>query len=103
MTEPEQRSRPATAAETPSLAQLLVRRARAADWKVVTTYARGTWKVGDRGKPKVIDSIVVRMSRGDDRAVAVWHDRRFASGVLWGTTRPMHMLGLNELTKEIAS
>lgn len=66
---PEVTAREATAEETPKPAADLARVATEHGWEAVITYARGTT---DTDTPKLIHSIAVRMTRGAQRAAAVW-------------------------------
>ena len=76
---PEVWSRPARLAEIPKTARTLMAFGTLHGWRVETTYARGTYAT--RSTMRVVDSIAVRMRRGDARLVGVWHDRKFAVGL----------------------
>lgn len=49
-------------------------------WTVTVTFARGT-QLGRT--PRVVNSIVLRMERGNEYAVAVWHDGKFNCAYVW--------------------
>lgn len=76
--------------------------AREHGWIVVVTHAKGSFPHATTGRPSVAkDSLAVRMSRGDDRAAAV-----YVSGATWTwqfiyrwgiTTSPRKLSTLKEL------
>lgn len=68
--------------EIPRTARSLAKLAEGNGWTVVITYANGWWVTSKAHKPKLIDSIAVRMFRiGSPRAVAFWHDGKFHAAV----------------------
>lgn len=71
--EPLVRARPARDSEIPAAAQRFGRAAVAAGWRVEAFYALG-WGVSTGGKltGKLRASVLLRMSRGDERASALW-------------------------------
>lgn len=71
---PEVPCRLATDDEVPRGARTVVRLAEGAGWTVAATYTRGTKPGRTR---KVVDSIALRLRRGDVRAWAVWLDGKF--------------------------
>jgi hypothetical protein len=79
--EPEVWARPATDAETPAGARWVAALAEANGWTVVATFARGT---RPSQRPRIVDNLALRMSRGRQRAVAVWVNARFESAFTWG-------------------
>jgi len=76
--------------------------ARGLGWTVVVTHAKGSFPHATTGRPTAVkDSLAVRMSRGDDRAAAV-----YVSGATWNwqfiyrwgtTTFPRKLSTLGEL------
>lgn len=86
--EPQVPRRPAVPAEVPTMAGRLAKSAASAGWTVVLTYARGT-AIDRRGRSGiVVHSLAARLSKGTDRAVAIWIDDAFESGWTW-TTEPV--------------
>ena len=82
---PEVSRRPALPAEVPPAAARLAEAAEAGAWIVELSYARGA-QLDRYGRPgKVADSLAVRLSRGDDRAVATFLDGSFKTGWAWAT------------------
>jgi hypothetical protein len=77
----------------------LVVNAEARGWRVEVTYARGAL-AGVRSA-RVVESIAVRMARGNVRAVGIWHDGGFATGLVFGSAA-LGRLNLTELKAEIA-
>jgi hypothetical protein len=77
--EPEVWARPATAGEMPRNAIALRHVAELTGWRVDVTYARGTYAT--RSTARVVDSLAVRMRRGDVRLVGIWHDGKFHTGL----------------------
>jgi hypothetical protein len=55
----------------PTSATRLARKAEQHGWTVRTTATRGTWRGGQ------IDSVAVRLRRGEQRLVALWYDGAF--------------------------
>lgn len=71
--EPEVRARPASDDEVPRGARTVINLARKAGWDCTATYARGPWLDADGvNVPYVVDSIVVRFAKGEQRAAATW-------------------------------
>lgn len=64
----------------PSGARSLAKSALSAGCAVVITYARGTMKT--QTTEKVVDSIAVRMRRGERVAFGIWLDGRYKTGVI---------------------
>jgi len=95
---PEVSCRLAEPWEVPNAAHLMSRKAQAAGWLVVFTYARGT-RPGL--KPKVVDSLALRMRRPPLGACAIWIDGAFDFGMRWERSdsgilwRPMAALELS--------
>lgn len=83
---PEVPARVAEASEIPRGAATVAKVATDAGWTVTPTYARGV--PSDRVE-RVVDSIALRMSRGRQRAWAVWEDRKFHSGYAWSADAPI--------------
>lgn len=80
---PEVPARVAEPAEIPTGARRVAALAAAAGWTVVATYARGTYP----GRvPRVVDCLALRMWRGRQRAVALWHGVKFQFACAWGET-----------------
>jgi hypothetical protein len=77
--EPEVWARPARLAEIPKTARTLMALGTLHGWRVETTYARGTYAT--RSTARVVDSIAVRMRRGNLRLIGIWHDRKFHTGL----------------------
>lgn len=84
--EPEVRARVATAAEIPKGARAVSTVATSVGWTVVATYARGTYP---GRKPRLVDSLALRMWRQPRRAVAVWHGVDFQFACTWSATEPI--------------
>jgi hypothetical protein len=96
---PEVSARIATDAEVPTGARRVAAVARDAGWRVVATYARGAYRAQAWRDPRVVDSLALRMWHDGSarRAIAVWHDRRFAFAVIWGADNPLATLNVTEL------
>jgi hypothetical protein len=77
--EPEVWARPARLAEIPKTARTLMALGTLHGWRVETTYARGTYAT--RSTARVVDSIAVRMRRGNMRLIGIWHDGKFGAGL----------------------
>lgn len=91
---PEVHARLANAAEIPRAAARVQRLAQGAGWTVVATYARGT-RPGRN--PRVVDSVALRMSRSQERAVAVWLDGKFDLAFTWGGA-PLQRISSKQLS-----
>jgi hypothetical protein len=97
---PEVPVRPARDDEVPAGAVRLMRAAGTAGWAVEATYARGTYP---RREPRVVDSLAVRLSHPAGlRAVAVWIDRKFSCGYLWGKARALRSYGARALLAQLS-
>jgi len=93
---PETPARPPEDGEVPAGARRVADVAKSAGWRVVATYARGTYP----GRPpRVVDSVALRMRRdGSTRiAVAVWHGTRFAFAITWGADCPLRRINVTQL------
>jgi hypothetical protein len=77
--EPEVWARPAKRSEVPRTALTLIAFAKLHNWHVEVTYARGTYAT--RATARVVDSIAVRMRRGNMRLIGIWHDGKFHTGL----------------------
>lgn len=93
--EPEVRARPALEAELPTGARQLVKAAIAAGWIAAPAYARGTLP----GQAHPVDSIVLRLTRGSERAVACWTDGK-ADGA-WVVRPEFRKVGVRELKAQV--
>lgn len=78
---PEVTARPATADETPRSARALMKKAQERGWDLHTTYARGT-DIAKKDQ-RVVDSIMVQLTKTPLRAVAVFHDGSYELGYAW--------------------
>lgn len=83
----------------------LLRSLRAAEWRSVVTYARGTIFDAQKRPGAVVSSWAIRAAKGNRRIVAIWWERTpgklESKGVLvWGD-RPAVWLGLREFEREI--
>lgn len=67
------RQRPATPGEIPGAAMSFLRAAVRADWAVTAFYALG-WRVDSGGRltGALRASVLLRMKRGEERAIALW-------------------------------
>ena len=84
---PEVSRRAAQSAEVSTSASVLAEAATADGWAVQLTFARGA-RLDRYGNPgKVTDSLAVRLSRGNRRAVATFLNGSFKTGWNW-TTAP---------------
>jgi len=98
---PEVPARLAEDGEVPPGARRLAALARSSGWRVVATYARGTYP----GRPpRVVESIALRMWLAEParRAVAVWHGTRFNFATMWGADCPVRSLNVTQLRAELA-
>lgn len=84
---PEVTARPAADDEIGRSASALIAKATTGGWETRATYARGT-DPGKKALP-VVDSIMVRLSKGPMRAVAVFHDGSFTLGYAWVPAAPL--------------
>lgn len=99
---PEVRARPAEPSEVPSGAAALRKAATAAGWASTATYARG-WTPGSLRK---VETLVVRLSRGNERAVACWEtgpDGKAKADGAWLVRPQFRKLGVRELKAHLAS
>lgn len=74
---PEVRSRLATGAETPRTVRSLVKSGNEFGWTCQVTYARGTTTDQHGAPTRVVDSVVLRMTRDSASAVGCWEDGGF--------------------------
>jgi hypothetical protein len=93
---PEVPCRLAEAHEIPRAAILMRAKAERAGWQVVATYARGT-RSGLR--PKVCDSLALRMSRNGLRVIACWLDSKFDFALRWGAGIFLERMSSPELSR----
>jgi hypothetical protein len=92
---PEVPCRLAQPHEIPRAAGAMRTNAERAEWRVIATYARGT-RPGLR--PKVVDSLALRMCRNGLRAVAIWVDGKFDFAIRWGAGISLERLGAREFS-----
>lgn len=96
-------ARPAQPTEMPRTAAALVAAAEEAGWRCCAQYAHGT-SVDPKGHPsRLVESLVVRLRREEQAAVAAWHDGKFSTAYRWSATTAPERIGardLNQLVKE---
>lgn len=93
------------AGSAPETVARRLRALRAAGWRSVVTYARGTTFDAQRRPGRVLSSWAVRCARGNARRVAIWWqaaDGKLTSrGVLaWGD-RHAQWIGVAEFDREV--
>lgn len=97
---PEVACRLAEPGEVPTGARRVAAVAQRGGWRVVATYARGTWPA--YRVPRVVDNLALRMWFPDGaRAVAVWLDGKYEQGWAWGLCRPLQRVNARELRWEV--
>jgi hypothetical protein len=104
--EPEVWARDAQPEEVPAGARRIAKVAEAHGWRVRTTYARGTTLTA-RGTPgRVVDDILLRMSRpvgdGYAHAVGCWEDGKFDLSYVGAPGETPRRVGARELRAFVA-
>lgn len=87
--------RPAEPHETPKTARRLATVAEANGWEVAVTWAKH-WSEEAR-PPRAVETIAVRMWRGNVRLAGLWHDGKFKVGLA-----PFRRFGADELRRIVA-
>lgn len=87
----------------PSSARLLAKLAAANGWRVAVTYARGPRVHSTTGKvTRVVDSIAVRLQRGDQVALAFWTAGKFESpATAWTFGKAPELLGAEPIKDHV--
>lgn len=98
--EPEVPCRDANEDEIPNAAKRMRKLAEANGWEIRSTYARGT-RTGNR--PKVVDSLALRMHANYNRAIAIWIDGKWSLGLVALVGYWPRSVGAREMAKWLAS
>jgi len=84
-------------AQLPGGARTVVNAARKTGWTISATYARGPWMHSSYWTPtRTVDHVALRLSRGDQRAVATWRtkaDGTYEFKTAWVWTVPVRANG----------
>jgi hypothetical protein len=101
---PEVSSRDAVMFRVPERARLLAARAEAGGWTVRITYARGPRLHARLGTvTKVVESVVVRMTRLPELAFGFWQGGKFDEAWVWHAEHGTRVLGSKELNEYVTT